>query len=98
MASDDRWVEERGVAQRDVIWPELMVRGGTEGLEPTHEIGNAMHNGAVRRVRQDADEAVLSHRTRRQAGVPVIGEPVMGEVVVDVVWVEERDKDVDVKE
>jgi hypothetical protein len=57
-----------------------------------------LHGRSVARARQHAHESVLGDRARGPSLLAVIGKPIVGDLVVNVVRIEERDEQVDVEQ
>jgi hypothetical protein len=69
----------------------------TELGEALDKLRWSRHRGSVGRIRQDAHESILGKRTRGPAISMMIFEPVVREIVVDVIGIEEGDQQVDVQ-
>src|SRR5437867_10768943 len=89
-------MEERLIAQRYRAVPEHVMTTSAEGAQPVDEVVRPC--GSVgRRPGQNADQAIFRDRARGPAGRADVGKPLVSDFMMDVIRVEERDKDVDVK-
>src|SRR5579864_2383295 len=91
-------LEELGVPQRDVVRPECVPAAAAEDPEPFEDV--CWRRGCLRvgRMRQHAEEPVLSQRAGRPADAALLCKPAVGRLVVYVLGVEEGDEDVDIEE
>jgi hypothetical protein len=94
-------VEEPIIPQGHSVGPEVMLtaRAVTARAEPTEPIergGWSWSVWLIARIRDDADETVFGGRARRPAVGSMAGEPVVGQIVMDVVRIEQGHEDVDV--
>ena len=76
----------------------MMVSARAKPAEMADDDAGARGVGAITRIGDDADEAVLRDRARGPAGGAVVREPVMRQFVVDVIGVEQRHQHVDVEQ
>ena len=95
--ADERGVEDAGIPNRDGRGPEHVIAARTELTQSCHQFERAFHRSAIGRIREHSDEAVFAHRTGRPAGGPVIGEPVVRRLVMDVIGIEKSDQEVDIE-
>ena len=93
-----RHVEQSLVAQRNRVVPELVMPARTQLPQTFDQLGCRRELRTVRGVRHDADESVFGDGTRRPSQGSVIGKPVVGDFVMDVLGIKKRDKEVDVEQ
>lgn len=98
MAADELGCEECGVGQADRICPCAVKFVPAESFETRHHINGTNERIIRGLLTGDADQAVLSQRAGRPPLMPVLGEPVMSEVVMNVIGKEERHEHVHVQE
>src|SRR5262249_34349516 len=90
-------VDERAVEQADRARPELVVLEARGAGEQVH--GLAWWDGAgIAGLADDPHEAVLGDRARGPAVLYLGVDPVAGELVIDMVAVEQSQQDVDVQQ
>lgn len=90
-------LEQAGVPQGDLVRPEHVTAARAECVETPDKCGRRLESAHVRRIRQDADQAIFRQRAGCPAGVAMSGEPGMSGFVMDVIWIEQRHQDVDVQ-
>ena len=86
------------ILKRDRVRPERVVSARTELAETPDELCRAVDDATVVGIGQNPNEAVLRDRTRRPAASAVVGEPIVCELVMDVVGIEQCDEQVDVEQ
>ena len=97
MAGQKRRVEQRLIPQRDVVRPELIPGAFAKPAKPRDQLGRA-RDGSLGRIGEHPNEPVLGHRTGGPSPRAVVGEPVVGRLVMDMVGIKERDEQIDVEE
>src|SRR5262245_42030076 len=98
MAANLRHVEQSIVSERKGIRPELVSAARAKLRENRGDLRNRQELAALRQVGDDADEPVLGERTGGPSCLPVFGEPVVRDVVMDVTGIEQRDEHVHVEQ
>src|SRR5207248_667438 len=78
--------------------PERVFAGAAERPQSQDEIGGAVHDAGVRGARQYANKTVLGNRAGRPAVTAMSRKPVVGDLVMDVIGIEERDEQIHVEE
>ena len=72
--------------------------GPAERLQENCQIRYPVHRGPIRRVSQYAQEPALGSRTCRPPGPAIVFEPVVRELVMDVIRIDQRYQEVDVEQ
>jgi hypothetical protein len=93
----DLRIEQCLVAQRDGVGPEIVVGSAAQCAE-TRERGPAVDANGPARIGDDPDQAILSERARRKPDLLLVTEPVVGDLVVDVVGMKQCDEDADIEQ
>ena len=96
VALDERHVKQFRVPQRDGIIPGVMSLVGTEAAEQRHERGQTKV-GVVGRIAQYPQEPIFRDGTGGLGFRAFVCEPVVRQVVMNVIGVEERDQDIHVE-
>jgi hypothetical protein len=98
MAGEVLRAEQSSIAERHGVLPKHVVRTRAELCQPCNQVWRTADRCAVRRAGQDADESVLGNRTGRPAVRLMIREPVVCDFVVNVIWIEKGDQNVEVEQ
>lgn len=97
MPVQPRVVDKLVVEQADRTWPVLVMFGRRGACQPDDRLGRRRWAG-VSTLADDSTEAVLSYCTRRPAVDDLGADPPANTLVVDVIAVEQCDKDIDVQQ
>lgn len=78
--------------------PELMLATGAELPQAGRRNRWPGRVGSKTGIRHNPQEPVLRERARGPSCFAMLRKPIMGHFMMDVVWIKEGDKDVDVEE
>lgn len=91
-------LENLVISKRDGGRPERVVIACAEPPQSFYQFRRPSRGGTVGRTRDYSNESIFRDRTRRPAIGAVIGKPVVGELVMNVIGIEERDEQIDVEQ
>ena len=90
-------IEAPTVAERNIVRPKRVVPRDRSSPQSPRRLRHRQ-TGRIRRLRKDADTAVLSQRARRPALRPMLDEPFMRSSMMHVRGVKQRNETVDIEQ
>ena len=98
MAGCQREIEQALVAERDGIRPERVMSARAELAEPFQQSLRRQPHVPVGWIGEHAKEAIFRDGTGGPAKRPVVGEPVVRQLVMHVVRVEQRHEHIHIEQ
>ena len=98
MTARKREIEQPFVAQRDSVRPEFVMTARAERPEVIDQFGYREELTSARQVAKDPDEPVLCQRAGCPPGRAIVLEPVVRELMMNVVGIEQRHEHIHVEQ